>query len=297
LCTTEAPPARELAPGHTVLCHFPVIDERPAGSGPRVDVVKAPTPSVAALSASDVVVSYGSRQVLHEVGFTLAEGECLAIVGESGSGKTTLTRALVGLVAPGGGDIRLDGDRLAGLAADRTDVQRKKLQIIFQNPYASLNPRRTVGDSVSAPARFLFGESRRDARARAQEALRLVALSPKLVDAYPDQISGGERQRVAIARALICEPEVLVCDEVTSALDVSIQASIVNLLIRLKEERGLGLIFVTHNLPLVASLAERTLVLYQGRVVESDDTSTVLGSPSHPYTKSLLSDTPQPQFT
>jgi peptide/nickel transport system ATP-binding protein len=239
-----------------------------------------------------VKVAYGGRLVLEDASLSVLPGQCLAVVGESGSGKTTMSRALAGLVEPVSGDIRIHGERVAGRARARTSKQRKQLQIVFQNPYGSLNPRRTIGDSIASPIRYAFGHSRAEAEKRTAGALRMVALNPSLAAAYPDQLSGGERQRAAIARALVCDPEVLICDEVTSALDVSIQASIVNLLVQLKEERGLALLFVTHNLPLVSSIAEQVVVLQRGAIVERGPVGDVLRNPQHVYTQDLLQDTP-----
>lgn len=291
-CIIAAPPAESAGVDHQVACYNPVT----GGGGARTETRSRPQPPENAqpvLVADALQVNYGPKTVLQDVSLTIRRGECVAVVGESGSGKTTLSRTLSGLVAPVAGSIRVDGQAVKGLARDRTAEQRRRLQIVFQNPYASLNPRRTVGASVATSARFVLGLSNAAARTRALETLDMVALRPSLFNAYPDQLSGGERQRAAIARALLCEPDVLICDEITSALDVSIQASIVNLLIRLKEESGVGLLFVTHNLPLVATLADQTLVLYRGKVVEVGATGTILADPSHDYTKSLLADTPQ----
>jgi peptide/nickel transport system ATP-binding protein len=290
-CRAETPRLHEDEPGHLAACHHPVeatvTIRRPsaADNGTRVH-------AGAALEARDLVTAYGQKRVLHGVSLSVGKGQCLAVVGESGSGKTTLSRTLAGLVAPTSGQVLLHGETLRGLSRDRTPQQHQRLQIVFQNPYASLNPRRTIGASVGAAARHVFGVGRREARSQAADALATVSLDKAVLDAFPDQLSGGERQRAAIARALICQPEVLICDEVTSALDVSIQASIVNLLIRLKEEQGLGMVFVTHNMPLVSSIAESTIVLHQGRVVDAGATSEVIFAPSADYTRGLIADTP-----
>jgi len=291
VCASTTPPLHEEGLDHVAACHHPV--DRPTQvASHAVPVGAETTHSGAALVARDLVTAYGSKRVLHEVSISVDRGRCLAVVGESGSGKTTLSRTLAGLVAPTSGEIYLQGEALKGLSRDRTPQQHRRLQIVFQNPYASLNPRRTIGDSVMAAARHVFGLSRKEARVRAADALGMVSLDRAVMDAFPDQLSGGERQRAAIARALICELEVLICDEVTSALDVSIQASIVNLLIRLKEEQGLGMVFVTHNMPLVSTIAESTIVLHQGRVVDSGDTLEVIRAPSAEYTQELIADTP-----
>ncbi len=246
-----------------------------------------PTP---VLAAQDVTAGYGDRQVLFDVSFELARGECLAVVGESGSGKTTMSRCLVGLRQRWDGEILLEGAPLAPRADERSAAQRRQLQYVFQNPYGSLNPRRTVGDSIATPLRHFFDQGGAAARRRVAEALERVELPASLAEAYPAELSGGQRQRAAIARALVCEPSVLICDEVTSALDVSVQASVVELL-RTLLGQGLGMVFVTHNLAVVRSIADRLIVLNEGRVVEVGGAESVFGAPTHEYTVSLLNDT------
>lgn len=177
------------------------------------------------------------------------------------------------------------GDQLPRAARERSRTVRQRLQFIFQSPYNSLNPRRTVAESIGAPIAQFFAPSARDRNARVNAALEQVSLSSGLGERFPDELSGGERQRVAIARALVCEPHVLICDEITSALDVSVQASIVRLLADLRANQELALIFITHNLALVRSIADRVLVLNTGTVVESGPTSIVLDSPTQPYTR------------
>ncbi len=245
------------------------------------------------LAAVGIRAAYGGREVLHGVDLQVAAGECLALLGESGSGKTTLSRALAGLTPRTAGEVTLDGAALEGSARERTREQRQRLQYVFQSPYSSLNPRRTVFESVSAPLEVLFDMSRSELTDRALEALRRVSLEPRVADRFPDQLSGGERQRVAIARALVCEPEVLICDEVTSALDVSVQASIVRLLTRLQHEDGLAIVFVTHNLALVRTIADRVQVMRDGVTVEEGTVETVVRAPAHEYTKQLIADTPR----
>jgi peptide/nickel transport system ATP-binding protein len=242
------------------------------------------------LAVTGMSGGYGDRQVLFDVSFDVARGECLAVVGESGSGKTTMSRCLVGLQRRWDGQILLEGAPLAAAADDRSDQERRQLQYVFQNPYGSLNPRRTVGDSIATPLRHFFGQGGAAARRRVAEALERVELPASLGDAYPAELSGGQRQRAAIARALVCEPSVLICDEVTSALDVSVQANVVELLRGLLAQ-GLGMVFVTHNLAVVRSIADRLIVLNQGRVVEVGGTERVLAAPSHDYTIGLLNDT------
>ena len=205
---------------------------------------------------------------MHNVDLHVDRGECLALVGESGSGKTTLSRSIGGLHREWTGEILLGSERLAPSARDRTTAQRLRIQYVFQNPYSSLQPRRTVGDSVARPL-IIGGASKTEAARKVGEMLERVALTAGYANRFPDQLSGGERQRVAIARALVSRPEVLVCDEVTSALDVLVQASIVELLGELRRDLGLAMLFVTHNLPLVASIADQVAVLADGKIVET----------------------------
>ena len=223
---------------------------------------------------------------------SLAAHECVALVGESGSGKTTIARAIAGLHRNWTGKITL-GDVPLQTSARRRDADtRRRIQYIFQNPYGSLNPRRTVGEIIEQPLRIFGTASGREAGQRVGEMLERVSLTASYATRYPDQLSGGERQRVAIARALVCDPAVLICDEVTSALDVSVQAAIVELLGNLQRELGLSMLFITHNLPLVRSIAQRVAVLHQGAITELGDVATVLAEPSQPYTRQLIADTP-----
>jgi peptide/nickel transport system ATP-binding protein len=181
---------------------------------------------------------------------------------------------------------------LAGRARERSSDIRRSLQYIFQSPYNSLNPRHTVGEIVRVPIEHFFGERGRAAAGRVADALERVSLPVGMASAYPDELSGGERQRVAIARALACEPEVLVCDEITSALDVSVQAAIVCLLEELREREKLALLFITHNLALVRTIADRVIVMRRGTIVESGSSERVIGEPEHHYTRRLIADTP-----
>ncbi|MFM7253465.1 MAG: ABC transporter ATP-binding protein, partial [Ilumatobacteraceae bacterium] len=189
------------------------------------------------------------------------------------------------------GEVVLDGATLAASARQRPVAQRLSIQYVFQNPYSSLHPRRSIGETVARPLR-IAGASAAEARKAVDEMLERVSLTAAYAARYPDQLSGGERQRVAIARALVSRPKVLVCDEVTSALDVLVQAAVVELLRELQDELGLSMLFVTHNLPLVRSLAQRVVVMADGKVVEVGDTETVLTAPAQEYTRRLLADTP-----
>ena len=290
-CRAEFPAEREVGPGRLVRCIRPF--EIPQ-STQHVAVHSSPIAASAthALLVRDVCASYTGHQVVHNINLAVDRGECLALVGESGSGKTTLSRSIGGLHREWTGEISLGSERLARSARDRTTAQRLRIQYVFQNPYSSLQPRRTVGDSVARPL-IIGGVSKTEANRKVGEMLERVALTASYANRFPDQLSGGERQRVAIARALVSRPEVLVCDEVTSALDVLVQASIVELLSELRRDLGLAMLFVTHNLPLVASIADQVAVLADGKLVESGPTEKVLRHPEAEYTKRLIADTPQ----
>ncbi len=246
----------------------------------------------AVLSLDHVFAGYGATTVVHDINLQLAPHECLALVGESGSGKTTLARSIAGLHRDRSGLISLRGEPLADAARSRTRAARQSIQYVFQNPYGSLNPRKTIGQIVRQPLGVFGTATGAEADKRVDEMLDRVSLAASYVDRYPDQLSGGERQRVAIARALVVSPSVLVCDEVTSALDVSVQAAIVELLAELQRELGLAMLFVTHNLPLVRSIAQRVAVMSAGRIVELGTVERVLHEPSDDYTQRLLADTP-----
>jgi peptide/nickel transport system ATP-binding protein len=245
------------------------------------------------LEVGDLTASYGRTRILDSVGLVVARNGCVALVGESGSGKSTLSRCIGGLHEEWTGTITFDGQPVPAGARKRTPQLRKSIQYIFQNPYLALNPRMTVGEIIRRPL-VLFGLAKgAEADRRVLELLDQVSLPRSSRGLLPSRLSGGERQRVAIARALACEPELLVCDEVTSALDVSVQASIVALLDDLRQTRGLSMLFVTHNLALVRSIATRTVVLADGRIVEEGPTEQVLDNPTAEYTKTLLENTPR----
>ena len=250
-----------------------------------------PSGANALLHVAGVNAWYGSRQVLFHASLQLAPGQCLALVGESGSGKTTLSRALAGLGEHAQGELRYGGAALSLKARERSDHQRREIQYIFQNPYRSLNPRHTVGQTLATAARRFFKLTDAELQQRVDTALSQVSLQPRLACAYPRELSGGERQRVAIARALICEPRVLICDEITSALDVSVQSTILDLLARL-QRNGLAVLLVTHDLGVVRALAQQVAVLRQGVLVETGPVARVLDHPSHAYTRQLVADSP-----
>jgi peptide/nickel transport system ATP-binding protein len=214
------------------------------------------------------------------------------VVGESGSGKTTLARCLVGLHDRWQGSVTFGTVSIGPKPRDRSTELRRQIQYVFQNPYASLNPRMSVAQNIEEPLRHFTDLGRRARRERVESVLSEVALGTPYADRMPDQLSGGERQRVAVARALIVDPELLICDEITSALDVSVQALLVEQLRKLQRERGLSLLFITHNLAVVRSLAQDVVVLEGGRVVEHGPVEAVLSRPSHSYTQKLLADLP-----
>jgi peptide/nickel transport system ATP-binding protein len=293
-CEEALPQLRPISANHLVRCiraEFVLQQERGVAGAP-IDMLAVSEAEVPALLLADVVASYGRQEVVHSVSLRVAPHECLALVGESGSGKTTIARAIAGLHRNWTGAIALGGAELQTAARKRSGEARRQIQYIFQNPYGSLNPRRTTGKIVEQPLKVFHTASGREADRRVAEMLERVSLPAGYARRFPDQLSGGERQRVAIARALVCDPAVLICDEVTSALDVSVQAAIVELLGDLQRNLGLSMLFITHNLPLVRSVAQRVAVLSQGHIVELGDVGQVLADPREAYTRQLLSDTP-----
>ena len=223
------------------------------------------------------------------VSFAVAKGETLALVGESGCGKSTVARLVVGLYRPTSGRVLFDGLELAGLPAAERARSRRRMQMIFQDPYASLNPRWRVRDIVAEPLRaFGLASGRAELAERVGALLMQVGLSPADGEKYPHEFSGGQRQRISIARALSSSPEFLVCDEPTSALDVSVQAQILNLMRDLQEELGLTYLFISHNLAAVRHISDRVGVMYLGRIVEIADSEALFSRPRHPYTQMLL---------
>jgi peptide/nickel transport system ATP-binding protein len=290
-CQAALPPMIPVSDDHSVRClHADQVLSRPSIHAGEAEEVPARSGD-SVLSLKGVSAGYRGLVVVHDVDLEVRPQECLALVGESGSGKTTLARTIAGLHGERTGTVELRGRQLEPIARNRPREARRELQYIFQNPYGSLNPRRTIGQIVAQPLE-VFGVGGKEAHQRVAEMLQRVALTAAYAERYPDQLSGGERQRVAIARALVSRPAVLICDEVTSALDVSVQAAIVELLGQLQQELGLAMVFVTHNLPLVRSIAHRVAVMSGGRIVELGHVDEVLQSPSDEYTKRLLEDTP-----
>ncbi|CAG7600193.1 ABC transporter ATP-binding protein [Leucobacter soli] len=251
---------------------------------------RRPIDPSAALSVRGLSARYGSRTVIRDIDFDLHRGECLALVGESGSGKSTLSKALIGLHADYSGSVALEGQEIPNRAIRRPLAARREMQYIFQSPHTSLNPRRTVAESVGL-VHAAVGGARRTREDDIREVLDKVGLEDRHAVALPWQLSGGERQRASIARALVAKPKVLICDEVTSALDVIVQDQILELLRRLQSEEHLSMVFVTHNLAVVSELADRIMVMQHGSIVEEGEAHQVLHRPEHEYTRQLVGNT------
>ena len=226
------------------------------------------------------------------VSFAIRERECLGLVGESGSGKSTVGRAILRLIRPTGGDIRFDGRSILRLSEPELRPLRRQMQMIFQDPQSSLNPRKTIFRSVAEPLIVHEGLSDRTLRARVQGLLETVGLQRQYMYRFPHELSGGQRQRVGLARALALRPKLLVLDEPTSALDVSVQAQMLSLLERLQEAFGLTYLFISHNLAVIRHICDRVAVMYLGRLVETAPVETLFNAPRHPYTEALLSAVP-----
>ncbi len=298
-----------VAPGHEVACQrwrsllAPSVAAAGEAALPRA--VAEPDPPLLALD--HLSIAYGTSGgalarflgalpfvAVRNVNLTIARGETLALVGESGSGKSTVARAVSGLLRPHEGQVKLNGQALAGLVRERSGEQRREIQYIFQNPDASLNPRARIGTILARPLEMFFDLDRAAMRERVLEALADVRLDAGYAERYADQLSGGERQRVAIARALIARPTLLLCDEVLSALDVSVQANVLDLLRRLREEHHVAMLFISHDLAVVRSIADKIGVLFQGQLMEVGRTADIFSPPYHPYTHSLLMAVPDP---
>lgn len=235
---------------------------------------------------------------LHAVGgvsFDLYPGETLGVVGESGSGKSTLARAVIGTVPVAGGSVIWQDEDLAAMSSRQRRAHRKDVQMIFQDPLAALNPRLNVGQIIAEPLTTHAPEtSRKEVKRRVGELMERVGLLPNLVNRYPHEFSGGQCQRIGIARALILNPKLVICDEPVSALDVSVQAQVVNLLKQLQREMGLSLIFIAHDLSVVKHISDRTLVMYLGRAMETAPAREITTAPRHPYTQALIASVPIP---
>lgn len=253
------------------------------------------------LEIKDLVVRYGRGRkaaaapaAVDHVSFSIAPGETVGLVGESGSGKSTIGKAILGLQKVSGGTITYQGKDITSASAKERRALGGELRAVFQDPNSSLNPRNTIGTSLAEPLR-LRGVSAAEARAKAGGMLERVGLPRDAVDRYPSQFSGGQRQRISVARALICDPQLVVCDEAVSALDLSTQAQVLNLLADLRDERGLSYLFIAHDIAVVQFLAQRVVVLYRGQVMESGPAAAVTGNPKHPFTQALVAASPVPR--
>ena len=284
------------------------IEEQPAGDlleapghaytrallGVRSAAPKAPAPrTVPILEVRSIRASYGRVRVLHDVDLTVHRGRSLAVVGESGSGKSTLARVICGLLPPRSGSLWFDGAPLPRRLADRGPELRRRIQLVYQNPDVAMNPRHTIGDIVGRPVEVFLGAGAEHAAGRTRELLGLVDLPVDLERRYPGQLSGGQKQRVCIARALAAEPDLVICDEVTSALDPLVADGIVELLMRLQRETGVACIFITHDMAMVRSIADEITVLKDGGVVEAGGRDEIFAPPRADYTELLIASTPE----
>jgi len=313
-CRAESPAWTDLKDGHRVRCHW-VAEGRHSGESRNPEISHDAPPSdgvtVAGerlLAADDLLVHFpirrgflqrvvGQVKAVDGVSLELARGRTLALVGESGCGKTTAGKAVLQLIRPTGGRVRLDGKELTGLSRAALRPLRRRMQMIFQDPFASLNPRLSVGEIIAEGMSALGVVARfADKDAAVAALLQQVGLDADAAQRYPHEFSGGQRQRIAIARALAVQPELVICDEPTSALDVSVQAQILNLLKSLQDDLGLAFLFITHNFAVVEYLAHEVAVMYLGRIVERGTVDQVLRSPQHPYTQALLSAVPSPRL-
>jgi peptide/nickel transport system ATP-binding protein len=296
-CHAAVPELEEAAARHSVRCvRWDELELAEAGPGGARAASPAAAGGAPLLEVSGLKVEYRSGRTrnlaVRGVSFAIEAGTCVALVGESGSGKTTIGRCIAGLHVPTTGRIVFDGDELHGAARSRTLDQRRRIQIVFQNPFESLNPRHRVGASIERPLRVLRKLSRADAAREVEALLERVRLPARVAGRFPVELSGGERQRVAIARALAAKPDLLVCDEVTSALDVSVQAAVLELLTELQRDLRLSMLFITHNLGVVACVSDSVLVMDRGSLCESGGVREVLSTPTDDYTRRLLGAAP-----
>ena len=237
----------------------------------------------------------GDVKAVDGVSFSILPGETLGLVGESGSGKTTIGRSIIQLNRPTAGEIWLDGVDLCTLEGNKLRAMRRRMQMVFQDPYSSLNPRMTIGSIVGEPLIVHnMAKGKKEVREQVAELLHVVGLNPSMVDRYPHEFSGGQRQRIGIARAISVHPDLIVADEPVSALDVSIQAQLINLLEDIQEQFGLTFLFIAHDLSVVRHMSEHIAVMYLGKIMEMSERKELFENPQHPYTKALLSAVPVP---
>jgi peptide/nickel transport system ATP-binding protein len=265
--------------------------QRPAPSGDPLVQVKDLTKHFPITSGVLFAREVGRVRAVEHVTFNIHRGETVGLVGESGCGKTTTGRLITRLLEPTAGEVWFDGREITKLRGREVRPLRRQMQIMFQDPYSSLNPRKTVGQIIGAP--FQIHKTEGDTRKRVRDLMARVGLNPEHYNRYPHEFSGGQRQRIGIARALALQPKLIVCDEPVSALDVSIQAQILNLLQELQEEFGLTYLFISHDLGVVRHLSDRVVVMYLGHVVEVADADALYEDPKHPYTTALLSAVPK----
>ena len=303
LCREEVPEWQLLDDGHGLRCHHPEAEVNGHQSESSEQVTESPV-AEALLKVENLRVHFpiykgvfkrvvGHVKAVDDVSLSIKPGKTLALVGESGCGKTTVGKGILQLLRPTAGRVWFDGDELTELKGDRMRKRRSDLQIIFQDPMASMNPRMLVSDIIEEGMKAQgIGGSASERAERVAELLSHVGLSQEAVSRYPNEFSGGQRQRICVARALAVDPRLIICDEPTSALDVSVQAQILNLLKSLQHEHGLSFLFITHNISVVAYLAHEVAVMYLGRIVEQGPVDVILNSPRHPYTQALLSAVP-----
>jgi peptide/nickel transport system ATP-binding protein len=282
-CSAAPPPLREVSAGHLIRC---IKDARSGGDPAASTVHRAAASDDVVLQVRGLSASYRHRRVLYDVSIDVRRRQGFGLVGESGSGKTTLARCVGGLHDDYTGEVRLEQAVLARSARRRSREQQRDVQYVFQNPYMSLNPRRTVGGSIAADVRLF--KIARDVRGETSSLLERVGLPAATASRMPSELSGGERQRAAIARALAAHPKILICDEITSSLDISVQATIVGLLASLQQDASLTLVFITHNLALVPAICDQVAVLSDGRLVELGSPHDTFSAPAHGHTRELL---------
>ena len=310
-CVCERMPLATVKPGHLSACkRWETVPEPAAYLSATTEALAAEVRKGDAplIEADDVrthfrgpreALIFGSRErrairAVDGVSLSVERGQTLGVVGESGSGKTTMARALIGLTPATGGQIRMNGEPIAAAIQDRPRSTLRNIQMVFQNPDASLNPTRSVGDAITRPLVLLGGYRRKEATERARRLLAAVSLPESYYSRQPHELSGGEKQRVAIARAFAADPELILCDEPISSLDVSVQGSLMNLLMKLQLEQCTSYVFISHDLSAVQHLSDKIAVVYLGRIMEIGDAVDVLGPPFHPYTEALLSAVPVP---